>query len=143
MKMRILTILATIALFATVAFSFDVVHVVRTIDGDTILIELNGTKEYVRLLGVDTAESVKPGTPVEEGSLEASDYTKQLEGKRIILTYDADKRDFFGRLLAYVWLESDNGQLICWNVELIKQGHSELYTKYRFDGINWFKEAIE
>lgn len=141
--MNRLIILATIALFATVAFSFDVVHVVRTIDGDTILIELNGTKEYVRLLGVDTSESVKPGTPVEEGSLEASDYTKQLEGKRIILTYDTDKRDFFGRLLAYVWLESDNGQLICWNVELIKQGHSELYTKYKFDGIDWFREAIE
>ena len=141
--MNRLIILATIALFATVAFSFDVVHVVRTIDGDTILIELNGTKEYVRLLGVDTSESVKPGTPVEEGSLEASDYTKQLEGKRIILTYDTDKRDFFGRLLAYVWAEADNGQLICWNIELIRQGHSELYTKYKFDGIEWFREAIE
>jgi len=141
--MNKIIILATIAIFATVAFSFDVATVTRAVDGDTIVIELNGTKEYVRLLGVNTPESVKPGVDVQPGALEASEYTKQLTGRQIILTYDADKRDFFGRLLAYVWVEIDNGQLICWNVELIIQGHSELYTKYKFDGIDWFREALE
>jgi micrococcal nuclease len=136
-------IILAVLLLAATAFSFDVGECIRTVDGDTIVIELNGKKEYVRLLGVDTAESVKPGVEVQPGAIEASDFTKQLTGKQIILTYDADKRDFFGRLLAYVWLESDNGQLICWNIELIRQGHSELYTKYKFDGIGWFREAIE
>lgn len=125
------------------AFSFEVATVTRVVDGDTIVIELNGKKEYVRLLGVDTAESVKPGVEVQPGAIEASDFTKQLTGKQIILTYDEKPRDFFGRLLAYVWVEIDNGQLICWNIALIKAGHSELYTKYKFDGIDWFRVAIE
>ena len=130
-------------LLAVTAFSFDTAFVLRCVDGDTLVVMLNGQKEYVRLLGVDTAESVKPGVEVQPGALEASEFTKQLTGKRIILTFDENKKDFFGRLLAYVWIESDNGQLICWNVELIRQGHSELYTKYKFDGINWFREAIK
>jgi len=135
-------IITAVLLLTVTAFSFNVCEVLRCVDGDTLVVMLNGQKEYVRLLGVDTAESVKPGVEVQPGALEASYFTKQLTGKQIILTYDADKRDFFGRLLAYVWLEADNGQLICWNVELIKAGHSELYTKYKFDGIEWFKEGI-
>ena len=137
---RIITL--AVLLLTVTAFSFNVCEVLRTVDGDTLVVMLNGQKEYVRLLGVDTAESVKPGVEVQPGALEASDFTKQLTGKQIILTYDEKPRDFFGRLLAYVWLEADNGQLICWNVELIKAGHSELYTKYKFDGIEWFKEGI-
>ena len=125
------------------SFAFDTAYVIRVVDGDTIVVELNGQKEYVRLLGNDTPESVKPGVEVQPGALEASEFTKQLTGKRIILTYDADKRDFFGRLLAYVWIEADNGQLVCWNIALIKAGHSELYDKYKFDGIEWFREAIK
>jgi micrococcal nuclease len=136
-------IITAVLLLTVTAFSFNVCEVLRTVDGDTLVVMLNGQKEYVRLLGVDTAESVKPGVEVQPGALEASEFTKQLTGKQIILTYDADKRDFFGRLLAYVWLEADNGQLICWNIALIKAGHSELYTKYKFDGIDWFREAIE
>jgi endonuclease YncB( thermonuclease family) len=122
--------------------AFDVVPVLRVIDGDTIFVRLDEEDRYVRLLGVDSPESVKSGTPVEEGALEASDFTKQLKGKWVILTYDTKKEDFFGRLLAYVWVLSDNGQLICWNIELIKNDHSELYTKYKFNGIEWFKEYL-
>jgi len=135
-------IITAVLLLTVTAFSFNVCEVLRTVDGDTLVVMLNGQKEYVRLLGVDTAESVKPGVEVQPGALEASDFTKQLTGKQIILTYDEKPRDFFGRLLAYVWFESDNGQLICWNIALIKAGHSELYTKYKFDGIEWFKEGI-
>jgi endonuclease YncB( thermonuclease family) len=140
--MNRIIILATIALFATVAFSFDVGIVTRVVDGDTLKVMIDGKEETVRLCGVDTPETVHQSKPVEDGGIEASDFTKQLTGKQIILTYDEKPRDFFGRLLAYVWLESDNGQLICWNVELIRQGHSELYTKYKFDGIDWFKKKI-
>ena len=140
--MNKLIILATIALFATVAFSFDVGIVSRIVDGDTLKVMIDGKEETVRLLGIDTPESVHPTKAVEPGAIEASNFTKQLTGKKVILTYDDDKTDFFGRLLAYVWVEIDNGQLICWNVELIKQGHGEFYTKYKFDGIKWFKEDL-
>ncbi|MFA5659467.1 MAG: thermonuclease family protein [Oscillospiraceae bacterium] len=136
-------IIVVIVLITVTAFSFNTAFVLRCVDGDTLVVMLNGQKEYVRLLGVDTAESVKPGVEVQPGAIEASDFTKQITGKQIILTYDEKPRDFFGRLLAYVWLESDNGQLICWNITLIKAGHSELYTKYKFDAYDWFREAIE
>jgi micrococcal nuclease len=123
-------------------YDFDIAYVLRCIDGDTIFVAVNGEDKYLRLLGVDTPESVKPGVEVQEGAIEASDFTKQLLGKTVILTYSDDKEDFFGRLLAYVWVLSDQGELVCWNLELIKQGHSELYTKYKFNGITWFKESL-
>src|SRR6056297_2690209 len=100
-------IITAVLLIAVTAFSFEVATVTRVVDGDTLKVMIEGKEETIRLCGVDTPESVHPSKPVEPGALEASEFTKQLTGKQIILTYDADKRDFFGRLLAYVWLESD------------------------------------
>jgi micrococcal nuclease len=125
------------------AFSFEVATVTRVVDGDTLKVMIEGKEETIRLCGVDTPESVHPTKPVEDGALEASDFTKQLTGKTIIITYDSNSPDFFKRVLGYVWIEVEAGKLICWNVELIKQGHSELYTKYKFDGYDWFREMIE
>ena len=123
-------------------YDFDIAYVLRCIDGDTIFVAVNDEDRYVRFLGVDAPESVKPGVEVQDCAMEASDFTKQLLGKTVILTYSDNKEDFFGRLLAYVWVLSDQGELICWNLELIKQGYSELYTKYKFNGIEWFKESL-
>ena len=125
------------------AFSFEVGVVSRVVDGDTLKVEINGTEETIRLCGVDTPETVHPSKPVEPGGVEASDFTKQLTGMKIILTYDSNSPDFFKRILGYIWIEVEAGQLICWNVELIRQGHSELYTKYKFDGIEWFKGELK
>jgi len=143
--MKKVLFIAAMALFLVVTYlvAMDVGTVTRVVDGDTFKIEINGEEKTVRLLGVDTAESVHPSKPVEEGSLEASEFTKWLEGRQVVLTYDAKKTGYYGRLLAYAWVEVDNGQLICWNTELIRQGHSELYTKYKFQGIDWFREEIE
>jgi micrococcal nuclease len=142
---KILIFILTIVLLATYLAGFEIGVVTRVVDGDTFLVSIN--KEiplYVRLLGCDTPESVKRGTPIEEGAIEASDFTKQLTGKQIILTYDEDhKTDFFKRILGYVWVEVENGQIICWNIELIKEGHSDLYTKYKFNGLKWFKEVLK
>jgi endonuclease YncB( thermonuclease family) len=129
--------------FKIVEKPFSIVKCEKVIDGDTIVVFINNEVKTVRFLGVDTPESVKPGVEVQDGAIEASNFTKQLLGKTVILTYSDDKEDFFGRLLAYVWVLSDQGELVCWNLELIKQGYSELYTKYKFNGIEWFKEAIK
>ena len=136
-------IITAVLLIAVTAFSFEVATVTRVVDGDTLKVMIEGKEETIRLCGVDTPESVHPSKPVEPGALEASEYTKQLTGKTIIITYDSNSPDFFGRLLGYIWIEADNGQLVCWNIALIKAGHSELYDKYKFDGIDWFREAIE
>jgi len=82
-----------------------VVRVERVVDGDTIAVRLGGREEYVRLIGVDTPETVKPDTPVQCFGERASHFTKRrLTGRRVRLVFGAEPRDVYGRLLAYVYL---------------------------------------
>jgi len=82
-----------------------VVPVVRVIDGDTVEVELDGRAEDVRLIGVDTPETVKPDTPVQCFGERASHFTKRrLEGRRVRLVFGVERHDVYGRLLAYVYL---------------------------------------
>ncbi len=82
-----------------------VVPVTRVIDGDTIEVRIGGGVEDVRLIGIDTPETVKPGTPVQCFGPRASHFTKRLlEGRRVRLVFGAERRDAYGRLLAYVRL---------------------------------------
>ena len=82
-----------------------VVRVARVIDGDTIEVRLGGREEDVRLIGVDTPETVKPDTPVQCFGERASHYTKRrLTGQRVRLVFGVERRDVYGRLLAYVYL---------------------------------------
>lgn len=80
-------------------------RVVRVIDGDTIVVRLSGQEEDVRLIGVDTPETVKPDTPVQCFGERASHFTKRrLTGRRVRLVFGVERRDVYGRLLAYVYL---------------------------------------
>lgn len=82
--------------------------VVRVVDGDTLVVELDSEEYYVRLIGVDTPESVHPDASrnSEEGE-DASEYTKSLvaEGSTVYLQKDTSDTDKYDRLLRYVWLE--------------------------------------
>ena len=98
----------------------------RVIDGDTIVVERIGK---VRLIGVDTPETVHPSKPVEYFGKEASAFSKRMvEGKKVKLKYDVKKKDKYGRTLAYVYLE--NGTFL--NAEIIKQGYGHVYIKYPY-----------
>lgn len=78
---------------------------VRAVDGDTFVVSIGGNEEKVRLLLIDTPESVKPNTPVQPFAKEASDYTKSmLEQEELSLEFDVSERDRYGRLLAYAWV---------------------------------------
>ncbi len=105
-------------------------EVIRTIDGDTLLVKMNGKQERVRMLGMDTPETKKEGTPVQHFGPEASAYTKsQLAGKTVYLEFDAGERDKFGRLLAYVWRdqkETDPRKMF--NSELVLKGYARIVT---------------
>lgn len=80
-------------------------EVVRVVDGDTIEARIDGRVEDVRLIGVDTPETVKPGTPVQCFGPRASHFTKlRLEGERVRLVFGVERRDVYGRLLAYAYL---------------------------------------
>jgi micrococcal nuclease len=83
-------------------------RVVRAVDGDTLVASAGGRSFYVRLLGIDTPETHRPGTPVECGGPEASANMRSFApaGSRIELESDPgqDRVDRYGRVLAYVWL---------------------------------------
>ncbi len=78
----------------------------KVVDGDTAVIRVDGQERRVRLLGVDTPETVHPNKPVQFYGKEASNFTKQsLTGRRVWLEYDKSPLDRYQRHLAYVWLE--------------------------------------
>lgn len=85
-------------------------RVVRAVDGDTIVVQIGGVEERVRLIGIDTPESVKPDHPVECYGHEASEHMSALlpADTPVRLLGDAEPRDTYGRLLAYVFRISDD-----------------------------------
>ena len=94
----------------------------RVIDGDTVV--LSGG-ERVRYIGLDTPELHHPRKPVEWYAREAKEFNRQLvDGKPVRLELDVQKRDRYGRLLAYVYLE--DGTFV--NAELLRQGFGQLLT---------------
>jgi micrococcal nuclease len=101
---------------------------VRVIDGDTIVAEVAGVQYHVRYIGMDTPESVKPGTPVQRMALEASAANKALVvGKTLLLEKDVSEVDRFGRLLRDVWVERD-GKLVIVGLELVRTGFAQVTT---------------
>lgn len=109
--------------------------ITRVVDGDTIVVRFaDGQEETIRLLDVDTPETVKPNAPVECFGPEASAYMQQrlcgaAEGGRcsgIKVQVEPAERDRFGRLLAYVWVD---GVLL--NEELVAQGYG-VFNDYGF-----------
>lgn len=95
--------------------------VVEVVDGDTVEVEVSGATETVRLLGIDTPETVHPDKPVECWGPEASARTEALlpAGSPVHLERDEEARDHFGRLLAYV-RRADDGTLV--NERLVAEG---------------------
>ncbi len=77
----------------------------RVVDGDTIEAIVDGRGQYVRYIGVDTPETVKPDTPVQCFGPQASNFNHHLvEGHRVRLVFGVERHDVYGRLLAYVYL---------------------------------------
>ena len=97
------------------------------VDGDTVVVDIDGQHETVRLIGIDTPETVKPDSPVECFGPEASAFTKHLlpTGTALRLVRDVEARDDYGRLLAYVYLASD-GSFV--NLEIVRRGFATLLT---------------
>lgn len=79
----------------------------RVVDGDTLLVEYDGKEEKIRMIGVDTPESVSSDESKNcvEGE-SASNFTKEQlpEDTIVYLEFDKEKMDPYGRTLAYVWL---------------------------------------
>ncbi|MDR1106503.1 MAG: thermonuclease family protein [Treponema sp.] len=119
------------------------------VDGDTVRVRIDrpfaGLKvvETIRMIGVDTPETVHPSRPVERFGKEASDYTKsRLLGKTVYLAFDWDFRDRYGRLLAYIYLDAPEGPR-CFNAALIQEGYAHAYTRFAFQFMDEFRALEE
>lgn len=99
--------------------------VVRVVDGDTIIVDIAGEDTRVRLIGIDTPESVHPDASKNTAAGKtASEHTKQLlTGKDVYLEYDNEKYDKYDRVLAYVYLD---GEMI--NAQLLEDGYAVTMT---------------
>ena len=99
----------------------------RVVDGDTVKVLLDGELVSVRLIGMNTPETVKPGSPVECLGPEASDFAEDLlSGQRVTLEFDKSqgRTDRYDRVLAYVWRELPGGDLRLFNAEAIAGGYA-------------------
>ena len=98
------------------------VRILAVIDGDTVDIKLDGRTERVRLIGVNTPETKHPTKPIECFGPEASAYITQLlpKGTNVRIERDTEARDRYGRMLLYLYRNSDN---LFINLDLISRGY--------------------
>lgn len=151
-KKRLFTILISLALLLVARFGVELEQVkqvasniqpgyyaVKAVsDGDTFVVDMDGTEERVRLIGVDTPETQRPNSSVQCFGKAASDYTTNLlSGKSVRLEADStnSNRDRYQRLLRYAYL--DDGRLV--NAELIKEGYGFAYVQFPFLKMEEFK----
>lgn len=113
----------------------------RVVDGDTVIVTLpDGTEERIRLLLIDTPESVHPNGEIDKFGPEASDYAKKYltKGMKVTLERGNPERDNYDRMLGYIWVDGVN-----FNQHMIEEGYArvayvfEPNTKY----IDEFLEA--
>lgn len=120
-----------------------VAEVVDHVDGDTVRVRIPNPPrglsvvETVRLLGVDTPETVHPNKNVEHFGKEASDFTRDaLLGQSVYLAFDWDLRDHYGRILAYIYTKQGE----CFNAALIYEGFSHAYLRFPFQFMDEFRD---
>jgi micrococcal nuclease len=96
----------------------------RVVDGDTFEARFGGKEVDVRLIGIDSPESVIPGEPVECFGPESSAFTeRRLEHEEVLLEFDVQRIDPYGRTLAYVW----TGKRL-FNEDMVRKGFATVAT---------------
>jgi len=113
--------------------------VIKVTDGDTITVNIRGKNESLRLLGIDTPETVDPRKPVQCFGKAASDKMKSFVlGKYVRLVDDSTQgnRDKYKRLLRFVYLPDSKATFV--NGEMIKQGFAFSYRQYPTKFLNKF-----
>lgn len=113
--------------------------IIEVYDGDTIAVDMAGTTEKVRLIGIDTPETVDPRKPVQCFGPESSTYTHiLLKGKKVRLVADplSTNRDRYDRLLRYAYLADGT----FYNAHLIQEGYARAYVGFPFTKSNSFMD---
>jgi micrococcal nuclease len=103
-------------------------RIVRIVDGDTVHVLVGGADRALRYIGMDTPESVKPGSPVEPFAKAATEANRQLvDGHDVVLEWDVSETDRFKRLLRVVWIQRPEGWLQV-DLELVRLGFARVTT---------------
>jgi micrococcal nuclease len=117
-------------------------EVIDHVDGDTVRVRVRNPPadlsvvETIRMLGVDTPETVHPSRPLEHFGKEASAFTRaRLLGRSVYLAFDWDLRDRYGRLLSYIYTEDG----VCFNALIVREGYGHAYTRYPFQFMDEFR----
>ena len=128
------------------SFSYIECSYLRAKDGDTLVVKINDIEETIRLVEIDTPESVNPNEELNttEGII-ASNYVKSLlkDGQKLYISKDMTERDKYGRLLRLVWLEkpiNDSEEELrnkCLNAILILKGYARVvkYDEYKYQKV--------
>ena len=115
--------------------------ILKVIDGDTLDVDVNGVKTKIRVIGINTPETVDPRKKVECFGKEASDKAKVLlSGKAVVLKSDPTQsdKDKYGRLLRYVTLPDGSD----YGLAMIYEGYAYEYTyDIPYQNQNAYKEA--
>lgn len=117
-------------------------RVAYAVDGDTLRVSIGARLVYVRLVGIDTPEDVRQGTPLECGSTAAASSMRGLapEGARVRLVFDsvAEHEDRYGRLLAHAFVGGRQLEMM-----QLRRGWATVYRfeGQRFDGLPRFEHA--
>lgn len=134
---RLVVGIITFLLFINVSYALDEVKLSKCVDGDTIKVKIDDKEYTVRMLAIDTPESVHPKKKVEYYGKEASEYTCNIvsNAKKIELEYDngSDKTDKYDRLLAWVIVD---GELL--QDKLVSLGYAKvayLYGDYKYTSL--------
>ena len=110
-------------------------RVESVIDGDTVVLTALGT---VRLIGVDTPETVDPRRPVEAFGQAASAFLRSLLAEQVVrVEYDQTRTDIYGRTLAYLYLPDGTSV----NREIIRRGYGHAYTEFPFRYMDDYRAA--
>lgn len=114
------------------------VRIERVVDGDTVIVRFSqNERERVRLLGINTPESVHPNKPIEYYGIEASNYAKHTltGGRTVFLQTDVGVRDRYQRALAYLWLDRPDDHTSeaeirekMFNTHILLEGYGQVMT---------------
>ena len=134
---KMLLIISIFFIGINITYAKETVKYADCVDGDTIKVKIKGEVKTVRMLAVDTPESVKPENKIEYYGKEAGEFTckKIKKAKKIELEYDpnSDKVDKYDRVLAWVFID---GSLL--QAEMVEKGYAKiayLYGNYKYTDI--------
>lgn len=111
-------------------------QIIRFVDGDTVRLIVNGAEENVRLIGIDTPETVHPTLGEQPFGREASAFTRSLlTGRELWVEFDVQERDHYGRPLVYLYFPASDGDWLIdglhfrqANLEIIRHGWADIST---------------